>query len=110
MSAVTYPCKRCKAQVAFKDVHYSNNGKDMLCTMCYEVTIKKQTVKDKPADVQKTISGKNLKEKYLCVKCRYNFSYQPSEAALRCPFCGNLEVLKDDYNADKLLKESVDLR
>ena len=107
-SVVTYPCKRCKARVAFRDVHYSNNGKDMLCQKCYDVTVKKQIVMEKPKDVQKTISGKNLKEKYVCVKCRYNFTYIPSQATLRCPFCGHAEVLKDDYTAEKLLKEATD--
>ncbi len=109
MSAVTYPCKRCKAQVSFKEVHYANNGRDMLCTMCYEVTIKKQTVAAKPKEVQKTISGKAAKEKYLCVKCRYNFTYGPSAATLRCPFCGYDEVLKDDYDAEKLLREAIEM-
>ncbi|MEK6920246.1 MAG: hypothetical protein AABX82_00060 [Nanoarchaeota archaeon] len=108
--AVTYPCKRCKAQVAFKDVHYANNGRDTLCTLCYEVTIKKQTLTEKPKEIQKTISGKSMKEKYVCVKCRYNFMYSLSEAVLRCPLCSNTEVLKDDYNAEKLLKEAMEWR
>ena len=108
-NVVTYPCKRCKAQVLFKDVRYANNGRDMICNSCHEFTIKKQIVKEKPGEVQKTISGKNLKEKYVCVKCRYNFTYIPSQAALRCPFCGHAEVLKDDYTAEKLLKEATEL-
>ncbi len=108
-SIVTYPCKRCKIQVSFKEVHYANNGRDVLCTTCYEVTVRKQMVKDKPKEVQKTISGKNLKEKYVCVKCRYNFTYIPSEATLRCPYCSHPEVLKDDYTAEKLLKEAMEM-
>lgn len=104
---VTYPCKRCKVNVPFKEVRYANNGKDMLCRNCYEVTVKKQLVKVTPEIMPKSISGKPIKEKYICVKCRYHFTYGKSEAALRCPFCGHDEVLKDDYTAEKLLHEAV---
>lgn len=106
---VTYPCKRCKITVPFKEVHYANNGRDMLCKACYDLTVKKQLVKEKPQEIPKTVSGKPLKEKYLCVKCRYNFTYAKSEAALRCPLCGHEEVLKDDYTAEKLLHEATQM-
>lgn len=109
MSIVTYPCKRCKAEIPFKDVHYANNGKDMICGKCYNFTVRKQLVNDKDAELQKTVSGKTIKEKYLCTKCRYNFTYALSEAALRCPLCSSPEVLKDDYNAQKLLQEAMEL-
>ncbi len=109
MSIVTYPCKRCKTEIPFKSVHYANNGKDMICEKCYDLSVRKQLVNDKDAELQKTVSGRNLKEKYLCIKCRYNFTYAPSEAALRCPLCSSPEVLKDDYNAQKLLQEAMEL-
>lgn len=105
---VTYTCKRCNRKVAFKYVHYNNNGKDLLCVDCYTTTVKKQLVSDKQTEVQKTISGKVAKEKYLCTKCRYHFMYKQSEAALQCPNCGHREVLKDNYNAEKLLQEAIE--
>lgn len=105
MEDVLYPCKRCKMRVPFKDVHYANNGKDLLCPSCYTLTVKKQLITEKH-DIPS--SGKSIKEKYVCVKCRYHFSYTKSEAALRCPFCGHKEVLKDDYTAEKLLKEATE--
>lgn len=105
MAEALYPCKRCTHSVSFKDVHYGNNGRDILCPSCYTVTIKKQLVTEKPTQVPKTSSGQILKQKYVCVKCRYHFTYGKSEAALRCPFCGHAEVLKDDFTAEKLLDE-----
>ncbi|PIN80351.1 hypothetical protein COV16_01010 [Candidatus Woesearchaeota archaeon CG10_big_fil_rev_8_21_14_0_10_34_8] len=104
-----YPCKRCNKKVSFKEVRYSNNGSDLICALCYDATIKKQLVSDKSQEVQKTPAGKPVKDKYICVKCRYGFKYKSSEAVLKCPNCGCAEVLKDDYNADKLLKEAVEM-
>ncbi|MFA6888576.1 MAG: hypothetical protein WC254_03700 [Candidatus Woesearchaeota archaeon] len=103
-----YPCKRCKVSIAFKDVRYGNNGKDLLCPSCYSLTVKKQLVSDKLTDVKKTSSGKILKQKFICVKCRYHFTHGSEEAALRCPFCSHTEVLKDDFTAEKLLSEVTD--
>ena len=103
-----YPCKRCKNTVPFKDVHYGNNGKDLLCPSCYTLTVKKQLVTEKPVS-QKSSSGRVLKEKFICVKCRYHFTHGSEGAALRCPFCGHPEVLKDDFTAEKLLDEATNM-
>ncbi len=105
--AVLYQCTRCNKKVSFKGIRYRNSGKELICTECYTTTIKKQLVVEKPLEVQKTMTGKVVKEKYICMKCNYNFTYKPSEAALRCPLCGHAEVLKDDYNAEKLLNEAI---
>jgi DNA-directed RNA polymerase subunit RPC12/RpoP len=104
-----YACTRCQKNVSFKDVRYKNNGKDLICVSCHDAVVKKQTVSEKPHEVQTTVTGKIVKEKYICTKCRYNFTYKPSHAALMCPYCSCKEVLKDDYNAEKLLKEAIEM-
>ncbi len=109
MAEALYPCKRCNYSVPFKDVHYGNNGRDILCPSCFTLTVKRQLVKEKPAHPEITNSGKILKQKYVCVKCRYHFVYGKSEATLRCPFCGHTELLKDDFTAEKLLDEAINM-
>jgi predicted SprT family Zn-dependent metalloprotease len=106
MSAM-YPCTRCNKNVSFKDVRYKNNGKDLICVECHEAVIKKQLVSEKPQEAQTTTAGNIVKDKYICTKCRYKFVYKPSSADLKCPYCSCPEVLKDDYNAEKLLQEAT---
>ncbi len=106
---VLYSCKRCNRKVSFKEIRYNDNGKDLICEQCYTAVVKKQQVSEKPKEAQKTVSGKTLKEKYVCGKCKYKFTYKPSEADLRCSYCGSTNVLKDDYNAEKFLQEAVEM-
>ena len=101
-----YPCKRCNKNISFKEVRYKNNGKDLICKDCYDIVVNKKLVSDNPKPEQKTLEGDTAKKRFMCFKCRYNFTYKPSRAKLRCPNCGREELLKNNYTASRLLKEA----
>ena len=44
--------------------------------------------------------------KIVCLDCKYHFSIRKgSKVRLRCPYCGNNRLAKDDLTAEKLIDE-----
>ena len=94
-----YQCTKCKAQFAFEEIRYGNDGK-IYCKPC---------VGSKPKDTDnaratsiarsplKAPSAKAPSEpktvKYVCMDCNYRFS--SSRPASICPNCGRKRIGQD---------------
>jgi len=102
-----YFCSACKKKFRFKNIKYAQDGKTVLCTECYEDSIKKE---QKKKDIEATQTREAEKEdviRIICVGCRYKFSYRRgSRVRLMCPYCSGNNLIRDETTADRLVEEA----
>lgn len=99
-----YICNVCGKKFPFENIRYSIDGKRILCIGCHNKVMeskeKKRAVKfsaaKEPSDSIKIV----------CLDCKYHFSIRKgSKVRLRCPYCGNNRLAKDNLTAEKLIEE-----
>lgn len=103
-----YLCSACKKKFRFKNIRYAQDGKTVLCTDCYEDSIKKDAQKKKEIEaIQTKEVGEERIIKIICVNCRYKFSYRKvSGIKLMCPYCAGNNLMRDETTADRLVEEA----
>jgi DNA-directed RNA polymerase subunit RPC12/RpoP len=100
-------CGRCKKSVSISKIQYLPRGDGSviaLCSSCREQKAVKTEIKPKPKS-----PSASQKINYLCTRCNYKFSFDPSgNANLKCPYCSKADKLKDTsiHSAGNLLKSN----
>jgi len=86
-----------------EQIRYAPDGKRLVCRKCFENISKQKDTERVELVVE---SKKPDKIKVICVQCRYKFSvHKDQRSAMICPYCGGTKLIKDEINAEKILKE-----
>ncbi len=98
----TYLCSKCKNKVSMDKIRYDTEGTSLVCLDCYgSKTSRSSSLKN-----EKEPETKAEKIKVICTDCRYKFSLKKgTTAALKCPYCGNNRLVKDQTSVDEIIKE-----
>ena len=98
-----YICNVCNKKFPFEDIRYSIDGKRILCIDCHNKIMEKNERKREVSSAAKELSNS---VKLICLDCKYHFSIRKgSKVKLRCPYCGNNRLAKDNLTAEKLIEE-----
>ncbi len=105
MTEGSYICNKCKSKVSLGNIRYDSNGKDLICTDCFNVK-SKETAKPRQESAKKKTPQIGDKIKVICTECRYKFSLRVgSNANLRCPYCSGNSLVKDQTSAEDIINE-----
>ena len=97
-----YICNVCNKKFPFENIRYSIDGKRILCIDCYNKVAEKQEKKKETYSAVKEPESVKL----VCLDCKYHFSIKKgSKVKLRCPYCSNSNLAKDDMTAERLIEE-----
>jgi len=93
--ASTVMCSQCKSDTNIDNVRYADNGRDLVCVVCFDKM---------PSKMRKPVLDR---EKFHCLGCNYKFSYKKdSKVKRRCPYCSSENVaLADSINAENVLQD-----
>ncbi|MBU0628662.1 MAG: hypothetical protein KKC75_05700 [Nanoarchaeota archaeon] len=98
-----YICNVCNKRFPFENIRYSIDGKRILCIVCHNKVMEKQEKKKQAYSAAKEPLDSI---KLVCLDCKYHFSIRKgSKVKLRCPYCSNSNLSKDDLTAEKLIEE-----
>lgn len=108
-----YLCTICKGKFGSENIRYSTDGKSLICADCFEslAEAEMQPQQEKAATKKMKSNADFNNEpdfvKVICVDCRYKFKLKKkSKAAIKCPYCGKSNLMKDETTAQRLVEEA----
>lgn len=85
------------------------DGKRILCVDCHNKVM--ESKEKRKEDSLSAVKEPSDSVKLVCLDCEYHFSVKKaSKVRLRCPYCGNNRLAKDDMTAERIIEEVSKLK